>query len=53
MEDIQLLLENRGLPSIGQKERLTQRLQAALSEEICEFEWEAGEVPACHAGALF
>lgn len=51
MEDIQLLLENRGLPSIGDKQSLTERLQGALCEEICEFEWEQGEVPACHAGA--
>jgi hypothetical protein len=50
MEDIQLLLENRGLPSIGDKQSLTERLQGALCEEICEFEWEQGEVPACHAG---
>lgn len=50
MEDIQLLLENRGMPSIGHKEELTERLQAALSEEICQFEWEQGEVPACHSG---
>lgn len=50
LQDVQLLLENRGLPSIGGKEQLTERLQAALSEEICEFEWETGDVPACHAG---
>jgi hypothetical protein len=49
-QDVQLLLENRGLPAIGEKEELTERLHAALSEEICGFEWEAGDVPACHAG---
>ena len=25
-------------------------VQAVLSEEICEFEWEQGEVPGCHTG---
>ncbi|CAL8470672.1 g10214 [Coccomyxa elongata] len=49
VEDIQILLENRGLPSIGDKQFLTERLQGALCEEICEFEWEQGEVPVCHA----
>ncbi|CAK0782930.1 hypothetical protein CVIRNUC_006125 [Coccomyxa viridis] len=49
LEDVQLLLENRGIPSIGEKEELTDRLQAVLSEEICEFEWEQGDVPGCHA----
>lgn len=83
LEDVQLLLENRGMPSIGGKEELTERLQvtlpglrapysgdttsqtiknrvtrllkhiavqAVLSEEICDFEWEQGEVPGCHTG---
>ena len=27
LEDVQLLLENRGIPSIGEKEELTDRLQ--------------------------
>ncbi len=31
LEDVQLLLENRGMPSIGGKEELTERLQVTLS----------------------
>lgn len=30
LEDVQLLLENRGMPSIGGKEELTERLQVTL-----------------------
>lgn len=49
-EDVELLLANRGLPSVGGKEELSERLQSALQAEICEWEWEAGEVPDFHCG---
>ncbi|KAK9829027.1 hypothetical protein WJX72_003488 [[Myrmecia] bisecta] len=48
-EDIELLLANRGIPSLGSKQELTERLQAALTDEICEWEWETGDVPNFHA----
>ena len=51
-EDVELLLANRGLPSVGGKEELSERLQSALQAEICEWEWEAGEVPDFHCGEL-
>lgn len=31
LEDVQVLLENRGIPSIGDKEELTDRLQVHIS----------------------
>ena len=34
LEDVQLLLENRGIPSIGEKEELTDRLQVRGSRPI-------------------
>lgn len=39
-EDIELLLANRGLPSVGGKEELAERLQQVLTEEFCEWKWE-------------
>ena len=51
-EDVELLLANRGLPYVGGKEELSERLQSALQAEICEWEWEAGEVPDFHCGEL-
>ncbi|DBB04815.1 TPA: hypothetical protein ACH3X3_010105 [Trebouxia sp. C0006] len=47
-EDVELLLANRGLPSVGGKEELAERLQSALCNEICEWEWETGDVPEFH-----
>ncbi|KAL0020200.1 hypothetical protein WJX79_010998 [Trebouxia sp. C0005] len=47
-EDVELLLANRGLPSVGGKEELAERLQSALQAEICEWEWETGDVPEFH-----
>lgn len=44
-EDIELLLANRGLPSVGGKEELAERLQQALTEELCEWKWEKGVQP--------
>lgn len=49
-EDVELLLANRGLPSAGCKEDLADRLQSALQAEICEWEWESGDVPEFHCG---
>lgn len=49
-EDVELLLANRGLPSAGCKEDLADRLQSALQAEICEWEWESGDVPDFHCG---
>ena len=49
-EDVELLLANRGLPSVGAKEELADRLQTALQAEICEWEWETGDVPEFHCG---
>ncbi len=51
-EDVELLLANRGLPSVGGKEELAERLQSALCNEICEWEWETGDVPEFHCGKL-
>ncbi len=51
-EDVELLLANRGLPSVGGKEELAERLQSALKDEICEWDWEAGDVPEFHCGML-
>ena len=51
-EDVELLLANRGLPSVGGKEELAERLQSALQAEICEWEWETGDVPEFHCGKL-
>lgn len=45
-DDIELLLANRGLPSVGPIEELSGRLQRALVEEMCEWKWERG---ICHA----
>eukprot|EP00803_Ostreobium_quekettii_P009677 evm.model.scf_2193.2 EVM.evm.TU.scf_2193.2 scf_2193:7697-13170(-) len=39
-EDVELLLANRGLPSVGGREELAERLLAALTEELCEWKWE-------------
>lgn len=50
LEDLELLLANRGLPSAGGKEELTDRLQCALQDEICQWEWESGDVPEFHCG---
>lgn len=50
LEDVELLLANRGLPSAGGKEELTDRLQCALQDEICQWEWESGDVPEFHCG---
>jgi hypothetical protein len=50
--DLEILLANRGLPSVGTPKELTERLQEALNKAICAFEWEKGEVPNYHAGAL-
>lgn len=47
-EDIELLLANRGLPSVGSREELSLRLQKALTEEICEWKWNKGQ-SAIHA----
>ena len=49
-DDIELLLANRGLPSVGGKEELADRLHSALQAEICEWEWEQGDVPEFHCG---
>lgn len=49
-DDVELLLANRGLPSAGCKEDLAERLQCALQAEICEWEWESGDVPEFHCG---
>ena len=38
LEDVQLLLENRGMPSIGGKEELTERLQVMSRPEKAEAE---------------
>lgn len=35
LEDVQLLLENRGMPSIGDKEQLTERLQVQIRPSAC------------------
>ena len=51
-EDVELLLANRGLPSVGAKEELIGRLQNSLQAEICEWEWETGDVPEFHCGKL-
>ncbi|GMH38370.1 hypothetical protein BSKO_06254 [Bryopsis sp. KO-2023] len=45
-DDVELLLGNRGLPSVGTKEELSERLQGALIREICEWSWEKGMQPA-------
>ena len=52
-EDVELLLANRGLPSVGAKEELIDRLQNSLQAEICEWEWETGDVPEFHCGELY
>ena len=49
-EDLVLLLDNRGIPSVGTKQELVKRLQTALAKEICEWEWEQPEN--YHAGAV-
>lgn len=51
-EDVELLLANRGLPSVGAKEEVAERLQNALQAEICEWEWETGDVPEFHCGKV-
>ncbi len=52
--DLELLLARRGLPSCSHAaplhEALVDRLRAALSDEVCRFEWEAGS-PSFHCGA--
>lgn len=50
LPDLELLLSNRGLPSIGTKDELKGRLHAALKEQFCPYEWERGAVPEYHAG---
>ena len=35
LEDVQLLLENRGMPCIGDKEQLTERLQVQIRPSAC------------------
>lgn len=55
-EDLELLLARRGLPSCSHDtplhEALVDRLHTALSDELCRFEWEVGQVPQFHCGAL-
>lgn len=41
-DDVELLLANRGLPSVGPIEDLSTRLQKALVEEMCEWRWQKG-----------
>ena len=42
LEDVQLLLENRGMPSIGGKEELTERLQ--VRSRLCVFMLEQRDI---------
>jgi len=35
-EDVQILLANRGLPSVGTREELTECLQVSLSSPHCK-----------------
>ena len=51
-DDIELLLANRGMPSVGGKEELADRLHSALQAEICEWDWESGDVPEFHCGNI-
>ncbi|KAK9842237.1 hypothetical protein WJX81_002080 [Elliptochloris bilobata] len=50
-EDLELLLARRGLPTLSHEplhEALVDRLEDALNDEFCRFEWEAGQVPEFH-----
>ena len=51
-DDVELLLANRGLPSVGGQDELADRLQSALQAEICEWEWESGDLSDFHCGEL-
>jgi hypothetical protein len=50
IQDLEVLLANRGLPSVGTKDELKGRLRNAFKEQFFPFEWERGEVPTYHAG---
>lgn len=52
IQDLEILLANRGLPSVGTKDELKGRLQLAFKEQFCPYEWERGEVPTYHAGEM-
>eukprot|EP00884_Botryococcus_braunii_P004067 jgi/Botrbrau1/13661/Bobra.0292s0010.1 len=49
IQDLEILLANRGLPSVGTKDELKGRVQIAFKEQFCPYEWERGEVPTYHA----
>ncbi|KAK9787629.1 hypothetical protein WJX73_006766 [Symbiochloris irregularis] len=48
-DDIAILLENRGLPALGEPDELARRLQKALSDECCGWEWEQQDTPGFHS----
>lgn len=50
LPDLEILLSNRGLPSIGTKDELKGRVHAAFKDQFCPYEWERGAVPTYHAG---
>ena len=44
-------VRGRGLPSLGERDELAERLKKALEDDLCGWEWEQQDVPNFHTGS--